>query len=1234
MTEHPLPASDIEPGDASSIAVRLEETDAESAFQTFERLHHERPESRATFIEALCRTSSAALAVRDLLRDGCHHADEGVRRDLVSSFQTAHRQRDLFLGASLLTRDDGTRVFIDYFENDGELFDVLDWVSELGVGYRRALRTGAIKPEYDGLFTDTWNDVKEVGKDIGQTIKDAVDDVENALQSAGQGLQEFVNDLAEFAQQRISAVFETVFQQVQDVGAQVKRFLKAASQQGFSAIEKIVKGLRTALQSRLSDLQAAVDMVIAKAKEVGSNMLRQATRVLRNAGESLKDLVKAVGKLTKEAAATVVQTLVDMVEYAERRAKELIRDFREAFQDARELIEYIIQKFGDLVDRWAQRAKNELQDIGQGVKALIIRAAREGRQAAKSVFRTLLGSSLFDKSVGWILEVIDENVPSFFRNAVDLLNRMVPEDRFYPSVFGFNLLGAVFIALEQLNEPLTGIVKWAADKGEAAVRALHAVFSKISKLPRNALFHFAKAVAKANLAVQSLLRRAIEWGQNHAYVAFYGVLAFAVNEVDTIENIFSVLWNNARDLLGRGFRAIRRIEWININDLLTAAWRIAGDLLTELVEHLNAVGRAYWYLLDWVIDTVSHQDTKAALAAVFRGLLNAMTEVGTLVIWCAGRTARIMRLGFAVLRGLDVAVRTILVTLLTNPSVVFHTAVRELNNVVGDLEVLFDAVVSAPEDILGRLYRALDRINVGLKTMLDAVSGWAKSRFVDLAERFIELGVEVFEMILWAINERFKLFGWVIDAVEAVIDSWIALLEDVVEFVDPLETFAEMFAQWAANAFETLRDDIVAPVLAAGKFHLLVSLAVVAWPFLVIAYLALGALVNVDETPYRDWPDDFRAFECQVRANAKEVRPPDEDHGIVVVSDLHMEDQDDITAGLGHFDKNASLMTEVLDYYASTDDDDFAWTVVVNGDSEEFWKDNDLTTNEPAAKVDSIAATHPSVHNRLSEEFYKYDFPRRLIKLVGNHDAAYDDPHVVNAYRDNGFPDIEVYEYVTTQFNGDDLLILHGHQFDPYNCDANNDFGKFASNFGSEPIDTWSNTLTDLFGEGARIEGEQIVLSFLPDPIEIPLPFHFFAPYYEPEDWRPLVESTDDPSLVNPAIEEWLMFDEHNVADQINAMATSMIIGHTHAPKLMKSSQHPGVFYVNSGTSGWWEGSVWTVEVTKQNVRLIGWTEGDDGSAERTYAMTLNEPKEGEPVDLTNEHHHTLVNYDDEDVSF
>ncbi|PSP76954.1 hypothetical protein BRC81_11455 [Halobacteriales archaeon QS_1_68_20] len=195
-------------------------------------------------------------------------------------------------------------------------------------------------------------------------------------------------------------------------------------------------------------------------------------------------------------------------------------------------------------------------------------------------------------------------------------------------------------------------------------------------------------------------------------------------------------------------------------------------------------------------------------------------------------------------------------------------------------------------------------------------------------------------------------------------------------------------------------------------------------------------------------------------------------------------------------------MTSVLDHYAQPSDPGYEWTLVVNGDGEEFWADNDLTTNEPGQKVGDIASTHPDVYETMSEEFYKFEFPRRFVKPRGNHDAFYSDPHVVDSYRDEGFPDVEVYDYVTTQFSGEDLVILHGHQFDPYNCDANNEFGKFARNFTAEPVDVVSDKLddaADLWGGDARIEGK--TLEF--DPLGIEIPLDFFAPYYEEVDWNP-----------------------------------------------------------------------------------------------------------------------------------
>jgi len=1212
MTEEHTFAAEIRPGDPSDAATRLEEGSFAGAsyFEVFEREVREQPELRSTFVEGVCRTASPALACRDLLKEACHCENKKTRRDLVAAFRDAHRDEELFLGATLLTAEDGTAVFRDYFDSGGELTDALEWVSTLAEGYRREKRKGNIEPDYDGIFQDAWDAVKEAGKTIAQTIKDAVDDITDALRQAGEGLKEVVSDLAEFAQRRVNSVIETVFDEVSDIAEQTWRFLDAVSEKAFSTIETVVKGLASAPQTTLK-------MIFDAASDVGDTLLREATRVLENAGETLNDIVQAVGQISKKVATTVTQALIDMVSYAQERASRLLNKFREAFEDAAELLEHLTEKFAEYVNEWIEKAKNAVEDGWNAVKSIIIDAAQKGRDAAKSAFGVVLEAG---KTAGWILEVVHDAVSGFFETAVDVLNKMVRPDKLYSSVFGVGLLGAVFEALASLGEPLADLVAWARDKGADAVDALFSVFSAVGELARDAVYRLGKAFKEFGHDLTAFLNTAIEWGKNKAYVAFYGVLAGGAAVKDLLEHV----WDHARDWFETGIETILRIG-VRIKDLLRAAWRIAGDLFRGLVEHLVEIGRSAWYILDWVADTVTR--VGEALEEVFDALIDISWELADLVAWCARRAADVMEAGFRALRSIGQSVGAILVALLTNPSNVFSTAVRELHDIVGDLTAFFEAAADAAEDILGRLYRALRNIGFEVGEMLDAIAGLARETFVQLAEGLLELGVEVFEMILWAVNETFEIFGWVMDAVETVVDSWLDLLEWVVSLApEPIERVGRWLADRAGEAFEFVRDKILAPIVAAGKLAILATLAAAAAPFLVVAWVGLGSLVDESKTPYKDWPDEFRAFECHVRAKCKELVEPTEDNGraIVVMSDLHMEDQDDIDAGLGHFDENAGLVRSVLDYYA--DPADYEWTVVVNGDSEEFWKDNDLTTNEPAQKVDDIAATHPGVHDRFSEEFYKFQFPRRLIKLRGNHDAAYEDPHVVNTYRDNGFPDIEVYDYVTTRFDGQDLVIMHGQQFDPYNCSANDDFGRFASNFASEPIDTWNDILTDIFGDDARIEGKEMVIPVL--GLQIPVPVDFFAPYYERSEWEDFVEPGGDGSSVkDPSVDDGVMFEESEVVDTINGWETSLIIGHTHDPKLLPADDGDH-FYVNSGTSGWWEGCVWTVEITPEDVRLVGWTE-NNGSRDRTYVVALNGPDDDDNTEFDdNDDYITTDDYD------
>ncbi|MCX6180100.1 MAG: metallophosphoesterase [Chlorobiales bacterium] len=355
-------------------------------------------------------------------------------------------------------------------------------------------------------------------------------------------------------------------------------------------------------------------------------------------------------------------------------------------------------------------------------------------------------------------------------------------------------------------------------------------------------------------------------------------------------------------------------------------------------------------------------------------------------------------------------------------------------------------------------------------------------------------------------------------------------------------------------------------------------------PFVAAVFVILRFLVDDEKTDYKQWPRSFEQFKHLYASKIMYLPPVDEKNKYVIFSDVHMESAIDVKRGIGHFYKNKSLCLSVLKHYA----EDRAWTVVFLGDSEEFWCCNDLDDERGVVdKIEPVIEQNRDVYVILSDNFYKNMNPHRFIKIRGNHDDVWKEDAAVSKLAAQGFPGIRVYEFGVIPRNGSEILLMHGHQFDPYNCDANNFFGKFASSLAGETADKMYGLIVSFFNffhlEVPRIFG--VVL----------------APFFKKNEWY-----HEQLSLVqSPEMVDDFVFHESIVGILAKRYGCSLIVGHTHGPKVIKKHGIASHFYINSGTSSCWEDCVWTVEVTAEDVILAAWTSESKGSA--TYQFKLSE---------------------------
>jgi UDP-2,3-diacylglucosamine pyrophosphatase LpxH len=143
-------------------------------------------------------------------------------------------------------------------------------------------------------------------------------------------------------------------------------------------------------------------------------------------------------------------------------------------------------------------------------------------------------------------------------------------------------------------------------------------------------------------------------------------------------------------------------------------------------------------------------------------------------------------------------------------------------------------------------------------------------------------------------------------------------------------------------------------------------------------------------------------------ARQEQCLPLDENSRYVIFSDLHKgagDEADDFKVCKVTYQK-------ALDYYY-----DNGFTLVLLGDVEELWEN----------QIQEVMDTHQDVF-RSEGRFYR----DRYIRVVGNHDDAWNDPAAVAAYLEPLYPGIQILNGVVFEYEDEalfgELLLVHGHQ--------------------------------------------------------------------------------------------------------------------------------------------------------------------------------------------------------------
>ena len=203
---------------------------------------------------------------------------------------------------------------------------------------------------------------------------------------------------------------------------------------------------------------------------------------------------------------------------------------------------------------------------------------------------------------------------------------------------------------------------------------------------------------------------------------------------------------------------------------------------------------------------------------------------------------------------------------------------------------------------------------------------------------------------------------------------------------------------------------------------------------------------------------------------------PAKGHGYMIFSDIHREPEIDAEFRIDHFKANQELYLRALKWCQKR-----GYTVIENGDCEELWFEPTFDPVRRLSKRDRlerIVTAHQPVYdllNQLAED-------GRYVRSIGNHDSyLWEDADVRAWCEANDFPAVEggfVIKGVKTledfwphigldprnYSQTQSMLLVHGHNYDFWNCDEHNRLGKFIANAVGVLVDALDSLIYDCAG--------------------------------------------------------------------------------------------------------------------------------------------------------------------------
>lgn len=353
----------------------------------------------------------------------------------------------------------------------------------------------------------------------------------------------------------------------------------------------------------------------------------------------------------------------------------------------------------------------------------------------------------------------------------------------------------------------------------------------------------------------------------------------------------------------------------------------------------------------------------------------------------------------------------------------------------------------------------------------------------------------------------------------------------------------------------------------------------------------------------------------------------------MIFSDIHRDAPQDVDFRIEHFSRNKQLYLRALEYC-----DQEGYTIIENGDCEELWYEPTFDPARRQLKLDRFTDIL-QLHNTVFQKLENLEASGRYFRSIGNHDSyLWEDPTLVAWRSANPFPTLHG-GFVIPQCKPmddfwphiglnaldyskrADMFIVHGNQFDFWNCDEHNRLGKFITNAAAVPADALDDILYDY--RGIDRLGHPLVEFW--DVLTRFTPWDSWPAKDVAREWA---EALENRPLSNNLTQDSIAYSE-TLAAAIAFLMTSgpfdlfnmgviLCLGHTHNPQsrpwipylsgynpwkayeLFGERVFENLFaiktrYLNSGTVGWWEDLIWALEITEMGLpRLVYWSSEDE----------------------------------------